>query len=184
MDKDAKMFGIRNYWMMARNLDEWKGFLRRSKTLRRCWYFVHLIFSTLRGFKTNPLFVTSHNSVQKWLSFLALKRYFITDFAMEICRSLKLCGTHLPILWIFPIARKRLLIVSCDAFNASANITRFTSLCKIFTYLSFSRTFWCHVHHFQCMMVPVQFQRDKHWKWWTWHRKASAKNSSKWRFWL
>jgi len=40
---------------------------------------------------------------------------------MEICQSLKLCGTHLPILLIFPIARKYLLIVSCDTFNASAN---------------------------------------------------------------
>ena len=76
-------------------------------------------FSPLRGFKINP--VTSHNSVQKWLSFLALKQYFTSDFVMEICRSLKLCGTHLPILLIVTIACKRLLFISYGTFNDSAN---------------------------------------------------------------
>ena len=38
-----------------------------------------------------------------------------------ICRSFKFFGTHLPILLIFPIARKHLLIVCCGTFNASAN---------------------------------------------------------------
>jgi hypothetical protein len=60
-------------------------------------------FSQLQAFKINPLFVTSHNSVQKLLSFLALKQCFRRDFAMEICRSLKFCGTHLPIYWSFPL---------------------------------------------------------------------------------
>jgi hypothetical protein len=89
----------------------WKVWLRRVQP----W------FSPLRAFKINPLFVTSQNSVQKLLSSLSLKQYFTSDFAMEICRSLKLCGTRLPILLIFPFARKRLLVLSCDTFNASAN---------------------------------------------------------------
>ena len=34
---------------------------------------------------------------------------------------------------------------------------RFTSLCKIFTYLSnLQKLFQCHVHHYQCLAVPVQ----------------------------
>ena len=51
-------------------------------------------------------------------------------------------------------------------------INRFTSLCKnLFNLLEFlTEAFRCHVHHFQCLTVPVP---------WTWHRKASAKNSSK-----
>ena len=71
----------------------WKVWLRRVQP----W------FSPLRAFKINPLFVTSQNSVQKLLSSLSLKQYFTSDFAMEICRSLKLCGTRLPILLIFPL---------------------------------------------------------------------------------
>ena len=67
-----------------------------------------------------------------------------------------------------------------------------------------AEAFRCHVHHFQCFTVPVDTIRHsshnnisailttmnrnfapssngsvKHWKWFTWHRKASAKNSSK-----
>jgi hypothetical protein len=38
-----------------------------------------LRFSPLRVFKTNPFFVTSHNLVQKWFSFLALKQYLTND---------------------------------------------------------------------------------------------------------
>ena len=39
-----------------------------------------------------------------------------------------------------------------------------------------AEAFRCHVHHFQCLTVPVELA---HWKSCTWHRKASAKNSSK-----
>ena len=34
MDEDARMFRIRNCWMMSRDLDEWKGFLEEAKTQR------------------------------------------------------------------------------------------------------------------------------------------------------
>ena len=59
---------------------------------------------------------------------------------------------------------------------------RFTSLCKnLFNVLEFlAGAFWCHVHHFQCLTVPVELLGTiKHWKWCTWHQKASAKNSNK-----
>ena len=71
-------------------------------------------------------------------------------------------------------------------------INWFTSLCKnLFNLLEFlAEAFRCHLHHFQCLTVPVELAAAswtaasstgtvKHWKWCTWHRKASAKNSSK-----
>ena len=75
----------------------------------------------LRFGLSKQIHFSSPVTLEKWLSFLALKQYFTSDFAMEICRSLKLFRTHLPILLIFPIAHKHLLIVSCDTFNASDN---------------------------------------------------------------
>ena len=48
-----------------------------------------------------------------------------------------------------------------------------------------AEAFRCHVHNFQCLMIKfitASFTRTfKHWKWCTWHRKASAKISSKWK---
>ena len=38
-----------------------------------------------------------------------------------------------------------------------------------------AEAFRCHVHHFQCCSTGIVM----HWKWCTWHRKASAKNPSK-----
>ena len=57
-----------------------------------------------------------------------------------------------------------------EKLNLPCCINRFTSLCKnLFNLLEFlAEAFWCHVHHFQCLTVPVD-----------WYRKASAKNSSK-----
>ena len=54
----------------------------------------------------------------------------------------------------------------------------FTSLCKNFLNLLefLAEAFRCHMHHFQCMTVTVTV---KHWKWCSWHKKASAKSSSK-----
>ena len=34
MDEDAKMFGIRNWWMVPRNRDEWTGFFEEAKIQR------------------------------------------------------------------------------------------------------------------------------------------------------
>ena len=34
VDKDARMFEIRNWWMAAQDHDEWKGFLEKAKTQR------------------------------------------------------------------------------------------------------------------------------------------------------
>ena len=48
-------------------------------------------------------------------------------------------------------------------------INKFTSLCKnLFNLLEFlAVAFWCHVHHFQYLTVPVELhQALKHWKWW------------------
>ena len=40
-------------------------------------------------------------------------------------------------------------------------IIRFTSLCKIFIYLSFfAAAFWRHVDHFQSLEVPVEIYQD------------------------
>ena len=32
MDEDARMFRIRNWWMVAQDFDEWKGFLEEAMT--------------------------------------------------------------------------------------------------------------------------------------------------------
>ena len=50
------------------------------------------LFSPLRAFQINPLFVTSHSSVQKWLSFLALKQYITSVFAMGFVDHLNCVG--------------------------------------------------------------------------------------------
>lgn len=72
------------------------------------------------GFKINPLFVTSQNSVQQWFSFVVLKQHFTSDFAIFYL-------TFFQIVWdpyteILPVAVRRLLIVSCYAFNSFANL--------------------------------------------------------------
>ena len=67
------------------------------------------IFST-SGFQNKSTFRHQSQFGTEMTFFLGVEAVF----HKEICQSLKLCGTHLPILLIIPIARKRLLIVSCD----------------------------------------------------------------------
>lgn len=75
------------------------------------------------------IFATSHNSMRKWFPFMVLRQHHESEFQevsqvtlqFSIWRSFKLSGTRLPSLMIGLIARKRLLIVSGDTCNASAN---------------------------------------------------------------
>ena len=69
---------------------------------------------TLRILKIYPLFIVSHNSVEKWLSFVASTISQVV-FRFSCCLSFSSCGTHFPTFWIFPMAFKRMetFFVSC-----------------------------------------------------------------------
>ena len=84
---------------------------------------------------------------------------------------------------LIALYRRQMLFCPSLSWTIICCINRFTSLCKdLFNLIEFlAEAFQCHVHHFQCLTVPVASSTGtvKHWKWCTWHRKASAKNSNK-----
>ena len=75
---------------------------------------------TLRILKIYPLFIVSHNSVEKWLSFVASTISQVV-FRFSCCLSFSSCGTHFPTFWIFPMAFKRMETVFRVMFNWSAS---------------------------------------------------------------
>lgn len=89
----------------------------------------HPQVETIIFFSNLSTFATSYNSMRKRFPFVVLKQHHESEFQevsqvtllFSIWCSFKLCGTHLPSLMVCSIARKRLLIVSCDTCNASAN---------------------------------------------------------------
>ena len=63
---------------------------------------------------------------------------------------------HFKVLQILPLQLLALICCPSGSCTVIYYIIRFTPLCKIFTYLSFlSEAFQCHMHHFQCLTVPV-----------------------------
>ena len=99
-----------------------------------------------------------------------MKDYIIINWIKPI----KTCEA----LVIFLINRKQyIMLLFCPSWSCTIIcwINRFTSLCKnLFTWV-FSRSFSCA----SFSMLNDPGGTVKHWKWCTWHRKASAKNSNK-----
>ena len=80
-------------------------------------------FFALGIVEIDPLFITSNNAMQKWISSKRIKQNFTSGFS-PFNISFNSYGTYFPSFWIFPMACKSLEIVPSSTPNAFANCFR------------------------------------------------------------
>ena len=89
----------------------------------RCrWYAWSYPWSfTLRTLKIYPLFIASHNSVEKWLSFVSGEQHFASGFSVFPLSFIRFTWNPLSHLLHLPMAFERTETASRVTFNWSAS---------------------------------------------------------------